>query len=160
MYLEAINSEISETSNCSGFGWDRDKLLSKWYSSVAWVWCDNNIDNTLAVLAWVKDSSVSLALPARSYTWSCEWAVLAVLNWPEGYSTESWPQNTVPDIETEGTWLGGQQMSERGNSLAKTELGLENEQHFPWRAHSSFPHSAATLCFRISVSGAGWRCSK
>lgn len=51
MYLEAINSEISETSNCSGFGWDRDKLLSKWYSSVAWVWCDNNIDSTLAVLA-------------------------------------------------------------------------------------------------------------
>lgn len=46
-----INSEISEISNSSGFGWDRAKLLSSWYSSVVWVWCDNNIDNTLAVLA-------------------------------------------------------------------------------------------------------------
>ena len=37
-----------ELQECPSFGWDRvNSLLSSWYSAVFWIYCENNVDNTL-----------------------------------------------------------------------------------------------------------------
>ena len=34
--------------HCPGFGWDRvNSLLSSWYSAGFWIYCENDVDNTL-----------------------------------------------------------------------------------------------------------------
>ena len=51
LYLEATTTGVPQRSvlgPCPGFGWDRvNSLLSSWYSAVFWIYCENNVDNTL-----------------------------------------------------------------------------------------------------------------
>ena len=46
--VELIFFIVASVGLCPGFGWDRvNFLLTSWYSAGFWIYCKNNVGNTL-----------------------------------------------------------------------------------------------------------------